>query len=180
MSSYDLIEFILENDRWAKIGPLNQIKSSIFKHTGNMELVRRKFKNIGTCVVTQLISREDFEQIYQYYLPWYQNSTQIGFSQYVDKFMSGNVNLIEYEKIGNLVQRLRLGWDHRIEIIIAFDTITNIGVIVDGTHHSLALYCIKENDEELLEQLLARSGPVNQCKMSSPQSRNIFHEDFRV
>jgi hypothetical protein len=78
------------------------------------------------------------------------------------------------------VQRLRLGWDHRIEIIIAFDTITNIGVIVDGTHHSLALYCIKENDEELLEQLLARSGSVNLCKMSSPQSRNIFHEDFRV
>ncbi len=50
--------------------------------------------------------------------------------------MSGNVNLIEYEKIGNLVQRLRLGWDRRIEIIIAFDTITNTGVIVDGTHHS--------------------------------------------
>jgi hypothetical protein len=80
------------------------------------------------------------------------------------------------------VQRLRLGWDHRIEIIIDFDTITNIGVIVDGTHHSLALIeeHLLENDEELLEQLLARSGSVNLCKMSSPQSRNIFHEDFRV
>jgi len=69
--------------------------------------------------------------------------------------MSENVNLIEYKKIGNLVQRLRLGWDHRIEIIIAFDTIRNIGVIIDGTHRSLVLYCIKENDEQLLEQLFS-------------------------
>lgn|SRR5215831_11408978 len=157
MSSYDLIDFILENDRWAKKGPCNQIKSSIFEHARNMELVRRIFKNIGTCVVTQLISPEDFEQLYQYYMPWYwpHISTQIRFSQYVHKFMSENVNLIEYKKIGNLVQRLRLGWDHRIEIIIAFDTIRNIGVIIDGTHRSLVLYCIKENDEQLLEQLFS-------------------------
>src|SRR5690349_10841667 len=79
MSSCDLIDLFLENDRWKKIGPLNQMKSAIFRHTKgysdfsttNMELVRKSFKNVGTCMITDLSSPEEFEQLYQYYLPWY-------------------------------------------------------------------------------------------------------------
>jgi hypothetical protein len=64
MSSYDLVDFILENDRWKKIGPVNQIKTDIFMHTEgftdfspkNMELVRKKFKNVGTCMVIDLLT----------------------------------------------------------------------------------------------------------------------------
>jgi hypothetical protein len=102
MSSYDPIDFILENDRWKKIGPVNQIKSSIFTETKGytdfsptkLEFVRKKFNNVGSCTVTGLLSPEDFEQLTQYYLPWYWPDTNrlIGFSQYVNQFMNLNVN----------------------------------------------------------------------------------------
>jgi hypothetical protein len=67
-----------------------------------------------------------------------------------------------------------------IEIIIAFDTIKNIGVIIDGTHHSLTLYCIRMEDGGLLERLLQCSAPVKHCRMISSQSRTIFREDFML
>lgn len=190
MSSYDIVDFMLENDRWKKIGPVNQIKTDILMHTRgytdfspkNMELVRKKFKNVGTCMVINLLVPEDFEQLSQYYLPWYWPDIyeQIRFNEYINQFTNRNINLIEYEKITNLVQSLRLGWDYIIEVIIAFDTIKNIGVIIDGTHRSLTLYCIRMEDDGLLERLLQCSAPVKHCRMISSQSRTIFREDFKL
>jgi hypothetical protein len=61
---------------------------------------------------------------------------------------------------------------------IAYDTVINKGLIVSGTKHSLALYYIKETEEETLQILLQEGDVVNLCQMSSLHCRNIFYHDF--
>src|SRR5262249_25736369 len=172
MSSYDLIDFILENDRWKKISPINKIKSAIsaygYSHScpNNIESVRKKFKNVGTCTVTDLIGSGEFEQLIEFYLPggWSDTTKQIGFGQYVNEFMDKNVKLKGFQVIHNLIDSLREGWENEIEIIVAFDTMRQAGIVVDGTKHSLALFVIKEKNDELLTQLLKSNAPVKYCK----------------
>jgi hypothetical protein len=47
------------------------------------------------------------------------------------------------------------GLTNDIDIIIAYDTFINKGLIVDGTKRSLALYYIKHTDKNLFRNLLA-------------------------
>ena len=101
MSGYDLIDFILENDGWKKISPINKIKSSIsaygYSHScpNNIESVRKKFKNVGTCTVTDLVGPGEFEQLIEFYLPWGWPDTnkRIRFGRYVNEFMNKNAKL---------------------------------------------------------------------------------------
>ena len=77
------------------------------------------------------------------------------------------------------VKRLKKGWNYPIEIIIAYDTAIKIGLIVEATRHSLALYYIKQKEERLqLQSLLQENKEVNLCQMNSFHCRNIFHHDF--
>ena len=68
MLGYDLIDFILENDRLRKIGPINKIKSAIFSKAylysfpNNIESVCQRFKNVANCVVTVLVGPGEFDQ----------------------------------------------------------------------------------------------------------------------
>jgi hypothetical protein len=180
MSSYDLIDFLLENNRWKKIYPINKIKTAI-SSPDNIESVREMFKNVGNCIVTGLAGPGAFEQLRGYYLPWYWPDTkQIGAGQYVNQIMNKNLNLPGYHEVSSLIKSLREGWKTEIEIIIAFDTIIRSGVVVDGTKHLLALLVIKEQNHELLTRLLKRSAPVKHCKMISSECRSIFHEDFKM
>jgi hypothetical protein len=73
---------------------------------------------------------------------------------------------------------LKNGWNHPIEIIVAFDTAINKGLIVVGTEHSLALYYIKQIEGDRTQILLQQNAAVNLCQMNSLQCRNIFYHDF--
>jgi hypothetical protein len=74
---------------------------------------------------------------------------------------------------------LKNGWNNPIEIIVAYDTAINKGLIVGGTIHSMALYYIKQKEEEeRLQSLLQENDVVNLCQMNSLQCRNIFYHDF--
>ena len=65
-----------------------------------------------------------------------------------------------------------------IEIIVAYDTSLNVGLIVDGTGHALALYHLSLHKPDLFQELLKRNSNINLCQMNSSQCRNIFSHDF--
>jgi hypothetical protein len=115
MSSYDLIDFLLENNRWKKIYPINKIKTAILKgysssSPSNIESVCEMFKNVGNCIVTGQAGPGEFEQLREYYLPWYWPDTkQIGASQYVNQIMDKNPNLPGYHEVSSLIKSLREG-----------------------------------------------------------------------
>ena len=114
----------------------------------NIESVRETFSDVGTCIVTDLVSPKGLEQLSEYYLPWYwPNGKQIGLGQYVNQFRDKNANLTGYLEVQNLVDSLRAGVKAEIEIIIAFDTSINAGVVVDGTKRAVALFAIKEEND---------------------------------
>jgi hypothetical protein len=76
------------------------------------------------------------------------------------------------------IKSLRNGWNYPIEIIVAYDTAINRGLIVDATKRSLALYYIKKTEQERLQILLQENDVVNLCQMKSFHCRNIFYHDF--
>lgn len=195
----DLIDFFLENNRWKTIGPLNEIKSANFKHTYNYTnfspertlIVRKKFKNYGVCKMSTITKISDLEELTQYYLPWYKpnSDNQMGynikgsinykFDQYIVDFAEGKEHLLERDKIAGYIQSHRNGWKVPIEIIVAFDTSINVGLIVDGTHRSLALYYLYVGDGELLRNVLTSNMAVNMCVLESEKCKNLFPYDFR-
>ena len=149
------------------------------------------YKGIGVCTVSQIIEPADLK-ICKYYLVWYKNNNNISsrkssyqsittnfqFSEYINEFLYDSTELPSSNGVLEHINRLKNGWNYQIEIIVAYDTAINTGLIVDATKHSLALYYIKQTEEERLQVLLQENDIVNLCQMNSFHCRNIFHHDF--
>jgi hypothetical protein len=54
-----------------------------------------------------------------------------------------------------------------LTLFATYDTAMNKGLIVDATTHNLALYYIKQREEERLQVLLQQNDIVNICQMNS-------------
>jgi hypothetical protein len=186
LETFDLIDFFLPRNN--KISPPNKIKESI-EAIHNDNIVRNRYKGIGVCNVSQIIEPADLERLCKYYLVWsklassyHQHASTISnfqFSEYINEFLYDPTGLPSNDKILEYIKRLKNGWNYPIEIIAAYDTAINKGLIVDGTIHSLALYYIKQREEEeRLQTLLRENNEVNLCQMNSLQCRNIFYHDF--
>ena len=162
METYDLIDFFIpRND---KIFPPNKIKESI-ESIHNDIVVRNMYKGIGVCNVSQIIEPADLEKICKYYLVWYKpanssyrqytNTTaNFQFSEYIDEFLYDPAELPSRNKVQECIETLKNGWNHPIEIIVAFDTAINKDLIVAGTEYGLALYYIKQTEEDRSQILL--------------------------
>ena len=189
LESYDLIDFFLPRNN--KIFPLNKIKES-FEVVRNETLVRNMYKGIGVCTVSQIIEPADLERISEYYLVWYKlkhtnengksghqyNTTNFHFSKYIEEFLHHPTTLPSNDAVLEYIKKLKNGWSYPIEIIVAYDTSIKTGLIVDGTKHSLALFYIKQTQEEELQILLQKNQVVKLCQMNSFHCRNIFFHDF--
>jgi hypothetical protein len=189
LESHDLIDFFLPRNN--KIFPLNKIKESL-EVVRNETLVRNMYKGIGVCIVSQVIKPADLEKLSEYYLVWYKlkhnnknrktghqhNTTNFQFSEYIDEFLHNPNELPSNYAVLEYIKKLRNGWSYPIEIIVAYDTAIKTGLIVDATKHSLALYYIKQTQEEELQMLLQKNEVVNLCQMNSFHCRNIFIHDF--
>jgi hypothetical protein len=184
LETYDLIDFFLPRNN--KILPRNKIKQSI-EAIHNDTIVKNRYKGIGVCNVSQIIEPTDLKKLRKYYLVWHKprNSYQytsttanFQFREYIDEFLYDSTQLPSSDKVLECVGRLKNGWNYPIEIIVAYDTAINKGLIVDGTEHSLALYNIKHTEEERLQTLLQENQSVNLCQMNSLHCRNIFYHDF--
>ena len=186
METYDLIDFFIpRNDQ---IFPPNKIKESI-ESIHNDTIVWNMYKGIGVCNVSQIIEPADLEKICKYYLVWYKlpnssyrqltsNTANFQFSEYIDEFLYDPAELPSRNKVQECIEILKDGWNHPIEIIVAYDTAINLGLIVAGAEHGLALYYIKQTEEERSQILLQQNNTVNLCQMNSLQCRNIFYHDF--
>ena len=182
MQTEDLIDFYLPRDH--KISLQNTIKN-LLSFTGNYQLVKNTFKGIGSCDIILLSRLNAFEKLAKYYLPWHKinsnNKANYGstydvslvVSQYIEAFQDETVQplLPNNDKVSDIIQRLKHGWDYSIEIIVAYDTSKNIGLIVDGAGHALALYHLCLHKPELFQELLKRNNSVNLCQMNSSQCR---------
>ena len=185
LETYDLIDFFLPRNN--KIFPQNKIKESI-EAIHNDNVVRNRYKGIGVCNVSQIIEPVDLQKICKYYLVWHKpassyhkytsTTSNFQFSEYIDEFLYDPTELPSNDRVLECIKRLKNRWKYPIEIIVAYDTVINKGLIVAGTEHSLALYCIKETEEETLQILLQESDVVNLCQMNSLHCRNIFYHDF--
>ena len=169
---------------------MNKIKESL-SLTHNDTIVRNMYKGIGVCTINQIIEPADLEKISKYYLVWhkpndnkknsYQSTTakNFQFGEYINEFLYDPKQLPSSSEVSEHIKRLKNGWNYPIEIIVAYDTSINIGLIVDATRHSLALYYIKHTEEERLQTLLQVNREVNLiCQMNSFHCRNIFYHDF--
>jgi hypothetical protein len=154
----------------------------------NDTIVKNRYKGIGLCNVSQIIEPTDLEKLRKYYLVWYKPTStyhhyisatsNFQFSEYIDELLYDPTQFPSNDKVLECTRRLKNGWNYPIEIIVAYDTAINKGLIVDGTEHSLALYFIKQKEEERLQILLQENDIVNLCQMNSLQCRNIFYHDF--
>jgi hypothetical protein len=185
LDSYDLIDFFLPRNN--KIFPLNKIKESLALLC-NDAIVRNMYKELGY-VVSQTVEPADLEKIPKYYLVWYKlnnNSyiklnnnnksatTNFQFREHINEFLYDRTRLPSNNGVLEHIKRLKNGWNHPIETIVAYDT----GLIVDATKHSLALYYIKQTEEERLHMLLQEDEVVNPYQMNSFHSRTVFYQDF--
>jgi hypothetical protein len=187
LESYDLIDFFIPRNN--NILPLNKIKESL-SLIHNDTIVRNMYKGIGLCTINQIIEPTDLEKISKYYLVWrkpndnrknsYQSTTSknFQFGEYMNEFLYDPKQLPSSSEVLEYIKRLKNGWNYPIEIIVAYDTTINIGLIVDAARHSLALYYIKQTEEERLQTLLQENKEVNLCQMNSFHCRNIFYRDF--
>jgi hypothetical protein len=186
LETYDLIDFFIpRND---KIFPPNKIKESI-ESIHNDIIVRNMYKGIGVCIVSQIIEPADLEKICKYYLVWHKppnssyrqytgTTANFQFSEYIDEFLYDPEELPSRNKVQECIETLKNGWNYPIDIIVAYDTAINKGLIVAGTEHSLALYYIKQTEEGRSQMLLQQNAVVNLCQMNSLHCRNIFYHDF--
>jgi hypothetical protein len=185
LETYDLIDFFLPRNN--KIRIPNKIKESI-EEIHNETIVRNRYKRIGVCNVSQIIEPADLEKLHKYYLVWYKpnnsyhqytsTTANFRFNEYIDEFLYDRAELPSSDKVLEYSERLKNGWNRHIEIIVAYDTAIDKGLIVDGTVDSLSLYFIKQTEEERLQSLLQQNDVVNLCQMNSLQCRNIFYHDF--
>jgi hypothetical protein len=128
--------------------------------------IHNVFSGIGTCELKQLSSIEDIEGLLNCYLVYYKpnyqgdsgpqanGSTNYLFHEFAAGILKGSEKMIHnvYPYIESLKEK---GLTNDIDIIIAYDTFINKGLIVDGTKRSLALYYIKHTDKNLFRNLLA-------------------------
>ena len=189
LQTEDLVDFYLPRDH--KILPPNTIKN-LLSFAGNYQLVKNTFKGIGSCDIILLSRLNDFKKLAQYYLVWYKlksnnkgdysgkGSINFLVSEYVEAFHDKKAqSLLPYrDKVSDIIQKLKHGWNYTIEIIVAYDTSLNVGLIVDGTGHALALYHLSLHKPDLFQELLKRNSNINLCQMNSSQCRNIFSHDF--
>ena len=148
------------------------------------------YKGIRVCAVTQIIEPTDLEKICKYYLVWHKihnndrkssnqsTTTNFQFGEYINEFLYDPTQLPSNNEVLEHIERLKNGWNYPIEIIVAYDTAINTGLIVDAIRHSLALYYINQTEEETLQMLLHENDVVNLCQMNSFHCRNIFYHDF--
>ena len=191
MQTEDLIDFYLPRDR--KILPLNKIKEELLLSNDNdYQLVKDRFKGIGSVDTIHLLELDDFEKLARYYLVWYKpnsnnergynvdGSINFRLSEYIEEFQDkdAQAKLPSSDKVSDIIEKLKRGWNYTIEIIVAYDTSINIGLIVGGTAHALALYYLRLAKPELLQELLKINSDVNLCQMNSSQCRDIFSYDF--
>ena len=192
MQTEDLIDFYLPRDR--KVLPLNKIKEALILSTDDKDyqLVKDRFKGIGSVDSTLLLTPNDFEKLAQYYLVWYKpnNNNDRGYnvdgsvnfrlSEYIQLFQDKEecARLPYVYRVSEIVEKLKRGWNYTIEIIVAYDTSINVGLIVESVSHALALYYLKLDQPELLQELLKINSDVKLCQMNSNQCRDIFSYDF--
>jgi hypothetical protein len=192
MQTEDLIDFYLPRDR--KVLPLNKIKEALILSTDDKDyqLVKDRFKGIGSVDSTLLLTPNDFEKLAQYYLVWYKpnNNNDRGYnvdgsvnfrlSEYIQLFQDKEkcARLPYVDKVSEIVEKLKRGWNYTIEIIVAYDTSINVGLIVESVSHALALYYLKLDQPELLQELLKINSDVKLCQMNSNQCKDIFSYDF--
>lgn len=188
MQTEDLIDFYLPRDH--KILRTNTIKNLLL-FTRNYQLVKDTFKGIGSCDILPLSRLNDFQKLAKYYLVWCKiNSKENSYisagtitcvvNEYIKVFEDQKTRstLSCSDKVSDVIQKLKHGWSYAIEIIVAYDISKNVGLIVDGTSHALALYYLSLHKQTLLQELLKINNNVNLCQMNSNQCRNIFSHDF--
>jgi len=108
-------------------------------------------------------------------------SVNFRLSEYIEAFQDNNdkrAKLPNADKVSQIIERLKHGWNYTIEIIVAYDDSINTGLIVEGISHALALYYLKLDKPELLQELLKINSDVKLCQMNSNQCRDIFSYDF--
>ena len=191
MQTEDLIDFYLSRDR--KILPLNKIKEALVLSPENdYQSVKDRFKGIGICDTISLLTLNDFDKLGQYYLAWYRpnsnnergynvdGSSNFQLSEYIEAFLDKDAQARPpyNDRVSELIEKLKRGWDYNIEIIVAYDTTINVGLIVEGITHALALYFLKRVTPELLQELLKINSDVKLYQMKSSQCRDIFSYDF--
>ena len=145
------------------------------------------FCDIGICELKRLSSIQDIEELSNYYLvhykPNYQGKSGLHIkdsenylcNEYADLILKGlNVMPDVYSLIESLKE---LTYD--IDIIIAYDTFINKGLIVDGTKRALALCSIKQTNKEQLTNLLnSTKYSINIIYLKSNVCRILFPLDF--
>lgn len=165
------------------IGGIDIVKISTDQGSSDLSI----FRDICTCELEQIKSSDDIMKLSGYYLVWYKPNNQ-GMSgwnidgsmnyltwEYGDGLISNSINEPE---VSSLIQSFRKGLNKPVEILVAFDTLLNAGIIVDGTKRALALYTLAKTEKPVMEQLIKSAYPICVLRLKSAHCCSLFPCDF--
>jgi hypothetical protein len=176
MESEDLVNRFLA--KLEQIGCINMTKMARSYGCSDLSL----FRGIGTCELKRMRDVKDADQISECYLVWYKPNKD-GLSGWN---VNGSVNyrlgeyleLIQKPEVSSLIESFRKGLKSDVEILVAFDTTLNLGLIVDGTKRALALHYLKDSDGDTLNRLLTSDHSIDILQLNSAYCKVLFPCDF--
>lgn len=166
--------------KMAIIGGINIIKIANSQNSLNPSV----FRGIGTCEKKIVVNANDLEQLSKHYLVWYKTN-EAGYSGWniegsINYLLNEYVNGLTDESITmNLIQSFKKGLNKPVEILVAYDTDLDAGLIVDGTKRAIALCYLKHKETETFSQIIGSNNyQIQILQLNSPNCRVLFPYDF--
>ena len=187
----DLGEYLIDNDQELG-GPLNLVRMTNFfgNRFGirNLSRFHNVFRDIGT-YHKQNADSDVIEKLSQYYLvslykpskegaagPGIKGSINYRLGEYVDAILKNSIRMNDRTQV--IIDHLKKGLSHPINIPIAVDTSINKGIIIDANKRAIALCYLKHKESSTFEKLLNSNYRITIVYMKSGVCRIIYPLDF--
>lgn len=187
----DLGEYLIDNDQELG-GPLSLVRMTNFYGNNfgirDLSSFQNVFRDIGT-YHKQNADSDVIEKLSQYYLvslykpskegaagPGIKGSINYRLGEYVDAILKNSIRM--NNRIQVIIDHLKKGLSHPINIHIAVDTSINKGIIIDANKRAIAQYYLKHKASSTFEKLLNSNYRITIVYMKSGVCRIIYPLDF--
>jgi hypothetical protein len=167
----------------AIIGGINIIKLANNQNPVDLSV----FHGIGTCEKKIVADAKDIEQLSEHYLVWYkpneagdsgwniEGSINYLLNEYMNELTNESMNT----EVKPLIKSFSKGLEKPVEILVAYDTDLNAGLIIDGTKRAIALYYLKHKKTETFSKIIGSNNhQIQILQLNSPSCRVLFPCDF--
>jgi hypothetical protein len=152
--------------------------------------------SVGTCERVRIRSDSDVKKLSDHYLVWYtineegrsgcneQGSYNYRVCDFANDFIDKKVDVSSYgtriDELKDCICSLKEGLQQPIAIRVAYHSVLNRALIVDGVKRTLSLYYFMLKEPKTLKDLLRSiNHPVYVLKFASDKCHEVFPYDFK-